>query len=255
MENNTVAEKLKSLYQLQSIDSQIDQIRVLRGELPQEVADMEDEVAGLHTRLNKFETELTKLEQQALDHKNNIKTAEALKAKYESQLDNVKNSREFDAINKEIEMQSLEMQISEKRIGSLIKEQAKKQDEIIILQNKAAELVKTLEQKRGELDTIVAETEKDEAKLQVASGIAAQKIEERYAVAYNRVRGNMKNGLAVVAVDRNACGGCFSQIPPQTQLEIKARKRILTCENCGRILVDLELSQEVNDETKQISSL
>jgi predicted nucleic acid-binding Zn-ribbon protein len=252
---NTVAEKLQALYQLQSIDSQIDQIRILRGELPQEVADMEDEVAGLHTRLHKFEAEHTALEKQVSEHKDNIKTAQALKSKYEGQLDNVKNSREFDAINKEIEMQSLEAQISEKRINNIGKEIVKKQDDIVNIQNKAAELVKILEQKRAELDGIIAETEKDEAKLLIASDGAAQKIENRYRSAYTRVRGSMKNGLAVVAVDRNACGGCFSQIPPQTQLEIKARKRILTCENCGRILVDLELAQQINDEIKQISSL
>ncbi len=238
----SVEEKLKALYMLQSIDTQIDKIRIVRGELPLEVQDLEDELAGLQTRIGNLEEEVAQLDQSINDKKNAIKEALTLIKKYEAQQGNVRNNREFDSINKEIEYQTLDIQLSEKRIKEFKAGIDTKQ--VLIDEAKAtlAERSGDLEAKKAELADIVAETEKDEEKLIAESNAAAVKIEVRLLAAYKRVRSNAVNGLAVVAIQRDACGGCFNQIPPQRQMDLRLRKKIIVCEYCGRILVDPEIA-------------
>jgi predicted nucleic acid-binding Zn-ribbon protein len=238
----SVEEKLKALYMLQSIDTQIDKIRIVRGELPLEVQDLEDELAGLQTRIGNLEEDVAQLDQSINEKKNAIKDALTLIKKYEAQQGNVRNNREFDSINKEIEYQTLDIQLSEKRIKEFKASIDTKQ--VLIDEAKATLVERTgdLEAKKAELADIVAETEKDEEKLIADSNAASAKIEERLLVAYKRVRTNAVNGLAVVAIQRDACGGCFNQIPPQRQMDLRLRKTIIVCEYCGRILVDPEIA-------------
>lgn len=234
----TIAEKLKQLYQLQQIDSQIDDIAVLKGELPVEVTDLEDAIAGLDTRIGKLQAHLDEKNNEKLEQKRLIKESEALIEKYKVQLDNVKNNREFEALTKELQMQELEIQLSDKKI--------KKFEEEIEQINKSLDNNKEIKKKnednlvtkKEELKEIIAKTEKDEEKLVKASEKARKKVEERLLKAYDKTRSSYRNGLAVVTVDRNSCGGCFNKIPPQLQLEIAMRKNIIVCEHCGRILVD-----------------
>jgi uncharacterized protein len=234
----TVEEKLKALFELQQIDSSIDKIRIVRGELPLEVQDLEDEILGLQTRLNNLNEELKSLEQQISDKKNIIKESEALIKKYEGQQGKVRNNREYDSITKEIEFQKLEIQLAEKRIKEF-KTAITSKKEVIELSEKALDDRKAdLQHKKSELDDIVAETQKDEEKLMKRSSDAEVIIEDRLLNAYKRIRKNAINGLAVVAVERDACGGCFNKIPPQRQLDIRTHKKIIVCEYCGRILVD-----------------
>jgi len=234
----SVEEKLKALFELQTLHTQIDKIRQTRGELPMEVADLEDEVAGLETRIQKIKADLDDLEDQIVTRKNLIKDALAATKKYEAQLNDVKNNREYDAISKEIEIQGLEVQVSEKKIKEYSFEIQNKTE---VYENALANITerkKDLELKKAELDMITAETEKDEAGILVKAKDAEKHIEERLLIAYNRLRSNAKNGLAVVSIQRDSCSGCFNQIPPQRQLDIRQRKRIIVCEHCGRILVD-----------------
>ena len=234
----SVEEKLKALFELQTLHTQIDKIRQTRGELPMEVADLEDEVAGLETRIQKIKAELDELEDSIVTRKNMIKESLAATKKYEVQLSDVKNNREYDAISKEIEIQGLEIQVSEKKIKEHTFEIQNKTE----VYEKALAIIterkKDLEIKKAELDTITAETEKEEASIIHKADNAEKKIEERLLIAYNRLRDNAKNGLAVVTIQRDSCSGCFNQIPPQRQLDIRQRKRIIVCEHCGRILVD-----------------
>ena len=245
----TVEEKLKALYELQTLHTQIDKIRQTRGELPIEVSDLEDEVAGLETRIQKIKGELDELEDSIVTHKNTIKEALAATKKYEVQLNDVKNNREYDAISKEIEIQGLEIQVSEKKIKEhsfeiLTKTEVYDKALAIITERK-----RDLEIKKAELDTITAETEKEEVAIISKAEDAEKHIEARLLIAYNRLRNNAKNGLAVVTIQRDSCSGCFNQIPPQRQLDIRQRKRVIVCEHCGRILVDegfaLEETQNV----------
>lgn len=234
----SVEEKLKALFELQTLHTQIDKIRQTRGELPMEVADLEDEVAGLETRIQKIKADLDELEDQIVTRKNLIKDALAATKKYETQLNDVKNNREYDAISKEIEIQGLEIQVSEKKIKEYSFEIQNKTE---VYENALANITerkKDLELKKAELDMITAETEKEEAGILVKAKEAEKHIEERLLIAYNRLRSNAKNGLAVVSIKRDSCSGCFNQIPPQRQLDIRQRKRIIVCEHCGRILVD-----------------
>lgn len=240
----TVEEKLRSLFKLQLVDTQIDKIRIVRGELPLEVQDLEDELAGLQTRISNLEEEVSQLDQSIKDKKNAITEAINLIKKYEAQQGNVRNNREFDSINKEIEYQSLDMQLSEKRIKEFKAAIDAKNDLIEQSKKILAERSNDLEHKKAELADIVAETEKDEQLLIEQSNVAAAKIEERLYSAYKRVRSNAINGLAVVAIQRDACGGCFNKIPPQRQMDIRLRKKIIVCEYCGRILVDPEIADE-----------
>lgn len=234
----TVEQKLKALYQLQTIHTKIDKLRQVRGELPMEVSDLEDEVAGLETRIQKIKNDLDELEDSIVTRKNMIKEAQAAIKKYEAQLNDVKNNREFDAISKEIEIQGLDIQVSEKKIKEFGFEIASKTEGYEKALVNLEERKKDLELKKAELDTITSETEKDEAVLTKQAEDAEKHTDERLLVAYQRLRKNSKNGLAVVTIQRDSCSGCFNQIPPQRQLDIRQRKKIIVCEHCGRILVD-----------------
>lgn len=238
MQELTVEEKLQNLYELQRIDTEIDKIKTLRGELPLEVQDLEDEIAGLETRIENLKVELGELDKTSSTRKMDIKKAEEAIKKYSEQLDNVRNNREYDALSKEIEFQKLEIELQEKRIREAQKAKAEK--EVLMEESKKRyeDKVSDLEAKKGELNDIINETHKDEESLQTKSEELAATIDERLLTAYRRIRSNARNGLAVVTVDRDACGGCFNKIPPQRQLDIRSRKKIIVCEYCGRILID-----------------
>jgi len=238
----TVEEKLVNLHELQSIDSQIDEIKVLRGELPMEVNDLEDEITGLETRVAKLKEEAEELNSAVSGNQLGIKEAKALIEKYEGQQGNVKNNREFDALTKEIELQNLEVQLAEKKIRDANNEMGAKQEYLKESEEKLASRVSDLELKKVELQQIVTKTEKEEAKLTKKSTSQKKKIEDRLLKAYERIRTNYRNGLAVVTIERDSCGGCYAKIPPQRQLEIRTRKRFILCEHCGRVLVDNELA-------------
>jgi predicted nucleic acid-binding Zn-ribbon protein len=240
----TVEEKLKALYELQTIHTKIDKIRQVRGELPMEVADLEDDVAGLETRIQKIKNELDDLEDDIVTRKNLIKDSQSNIKKYETQLNEVKNNREYDAISKEIEIQGLDIQVSEKKIREFGYEIATKTQ---VYEKALAELdarKADLDAKKEELGTITSETEKEENELQSQAEKAGKHIEARLLIAYNRLRNNAKNGLAVVTIQRDSCSGCFNQIPPQRQSDIRQRKKIIVCEHCGRILVDEQMAME-----------
>ena len=234
----SIEQKLEALYTLQQVDSKIDKIRAYRGELPLEVQDLEDEVAGLETRINNLQEETKKHTTDIANFKIKIKEAEAMIKKYEDQQNNVRNNREYESISKEIEYQQLDIQLSEKRI----KEATFKSEEIAVkidaAQQRLAERQSDLAAKREELQTIVEETQKEEEALLKRSTECEGLIEDRLLLAYKRIRKNARNGLAVVGINRDACGGCFNKIPPQHQLDICTHKKIIVCEYCGRILVD-----------------
>ena len=236
--DQTIEDKLNGLLELQQIDSSIDKIRINRGELPLEVQDLEDEVEGLDTRLSKLVDELKELETSISDRKNMIKDAKASIKKYLEQQKNVRNNREFDSISKEIEFQGLEIELAEKKINESKAKISHKEEIIETSRTKLEERSADLDLKKKELADISAETEKEEEKLKKKSDRARKSIEQRLIVAYDRLRNNSKNGLAVVSVERDSCGGCFNKIPPQRQLDIQARKKLIVCEHCGRILVE-----------------
>lgn len=240
----SVEEKLKSLYRLQQIDATIDKIRTIRGELPLEVQDLEDELAGIQTRINKLNDEVVELENSINDKKNAIKDSLALIKKYEEQQTNVRNNREYESLNKEIEYQTLDIQLSEKRIKEYKAQIDIKKQEIEQNEKNHADRSQDLVAKKAELDDIVSETEKEESQLMAESEASASKIEDRLLAAYRKIRSNAANGLAVVSIKRDSCGGCFNKIPPQRQLDIRMRKKVIVCEYCGRILVDQELADE-----------
>lgn len=240
-EDISVEEKLRTLFELQQIDSKIDKIRTVRGELPLEVRDLEDIVAGLETRVNNLSEELKALEDGITDKKNVMKDAQALIKKYEAQQGKVRNNREYDAITKEIEFQNLEIQLAEKRIKEFKANIIAKKEIIEQSEEELKERQKDLKLKQKELAEIVAETEKEEEALLKKSKNAESMIEDRLLNAYKRIRGNVMNGLGVVTVERDACGGCFNKIPPQRQLDIRTHKKVIVCEHCGRILVDAEI--------------
>lgn len=234
----SVEERLSTLYNLQKVVSEIDKIRTLRGELPLEVQDLEDEVAGLATRVEKYTADIDDLTQKINNRKLAIDEARAVIAKKEDEKNNVRNNREFDALSKEIEFQTLEIELCEKNIRDYNHEISVKQDEMADAQNRMQERTSDLEQKKAELDEIIAETKQEEENLAVKAKELEKLIEPRLLTAFKRIRKNARNGLAVVTVERNACGGCFNKIPPQRQLDIQMHKKIIVCEYCGRILVD-----------------
>ena len=240
----SVEEKLVNLYRLQRVDSSIDQIEILRGELPMEVKDLEDEVQGLVNRQTRIEEEINGITEFIEDKKAAIKESEALLAKYEQQSDNVKNNREFEAINKEIEMQGLEIKLAEKHIRDANEELAEKVKALENAKKNIATKDGVLTHKKGELEKIIADTEIEEKELRAKSDDARTHIDERLLYSYDRIRNSYRNGLAVVAVERDACGGCFNSIPPQRQSEIRLHKKIIVCENCGRILVESEMAEK-----------
>jgi len=233
-----IAEKLNALLELQAIDSQLDELRKLRGDLPEEVKDLEDEVIGIETRLKRFKTDIDSLQSEIAKHRLNKKDSDKLIAKYKEQQMNVRNNREFDAISKELEGQELEIQLSDRRIRDAEFKIKEKDDELTKVQIQLDTRKIALDAKRKELDKLIAESQEDEVRLLKESEKKANKIEERLLNAYHRIRSNAKNGLAVVAVDRGACGGCFNVVPPQRQADIMDKQKIIVCEHCGRILAD-----------------
>ncbi len=239
----TVAEKLKALYDLQLVDTAIDKIRILRGELPLEVQDLEDEIEGLQTRVSKFEDDIEVLQKSINGKNQEIANAQELTKKYEEQQKNVRNNREYDSLSKEIEFQTLEIELCEKRIreftGLIDEKKSVIEESTQVLDERKLDL----ENKNKELDDIVEETKKEETVMEKKSTVLEGIIEERLTTAYKKIRGNARNGLAVVPVERDACGGCFNKIPPQRQLDIASRKKIIVCEYCGRILVDAKISE------------
>jgi predicted nucleic acid-binding Zn-ribbon protein len=241
----SVEEKLASLLALQKIESKLDEYKILKGELPMEVSDLEDEIQGLHARQTRVEEEINGIQEFMNQKKQIIKDSDALVKKYEKQSENVKNSREFEAINKEIEMQQLEVKLAEKHIKDANEEVGEK---VILLERAKKNIAAkdgVLKNKKDELDKIIGTTEKEEKHFGKLADEAREKVEPRLLNSYDRIRKNYRNGLAVVPVLRDACGGCFYAIPPQRQSEIRQHKKIIVCENCGRILVDNELNDAV----------
>jgi predicted nucleic acid-binding Zn-ribbon protein len=238
----SVEEKLLTLLHLQKIESKLDEVQILKGELPMEVRDLEDEILGLHARETRIEEEVNGINEFIAQKREAIATAEALIKKYEKQSDNVKNNREYEAIQKEIEMQTLEMRLAEKHIKDANQEIADKAGVLDAAKKNISEKEANLKHKKGELDKIIGETEKEENEFRTKADAAKEKVDPRLLASYERIRKNYRNGLAVVPIVRDACGGCFNSIPPQRQSEIRQRKKIIVCENCGRILVDEELA-------------
>lgn len=244
----SVEEKLVNLVKLQKVDSKLDEIAILKGELPMEVSDLEDEIQGLHARQLRIEEEINGISDFIEKKKEAIKESEALLKKYEKQSENVKNNREFEAINKEIEMQQLEIKLAEKHIKDANEEIAEKIKVLDTAKKAIASKEGVLNNKKGELEKIIADTEKEENHYKELSEGARGALDSRLLFSYDRIRNNYRNGLSVVPVMRDSCGGCFNAIPPQKQSEIKQHKKIIVCENCGRILVDEDLNANV--ETK-----
>ncbi|MCW3122965.1 MAG: hypothetical protein JWQ38_2457 [Flavipsychrobacter sp.] len=242
----SVEEKLTAVLALQKIDSKIDEIQTMKGELPMEVKDLEDEIEGLQTRINNTDAEISSINTFIETKTNAKKEAQALIKKYEKQQDNVKNNREFEAINKEIEMQELEVKLNEKHIKDATYEQKDRLNGRIKTEEKIQAVEEALTIKRSELLKITADTEKEEKVLTKKSEEAKEKVDPRLLTAYDRIRASYRNGLAVVPIIRDSCGGCFNVIPPQRQSEIRQHKKIIVCEHCGRILVDLDLNEKVN---------
>ncbi len=241
-EDFSVEQKLKNLYQLQTILSEIDKIKRLRGELPLEVQDLEDEIVGLNTRVEKLQGEIASLKGEIASQKVAIDQAKASIAKYQDQQNNVRNNREFDFLTKEIEFQTLEVQLCEKKIADFNRQMEENTAELARTQETLSERSKDLEEKKNELDEIVHETKAEEERLREKAKGLEGSIDPRLLTAFNRIRKSTRNGLGIVYVQRDACGGCFNKIPPQRQLDIKMRKKIIVCEYCGRIMIDKELA-------------
>ena len=246
----SVEEKLRALYQLQSMLSEIDKIKTLRGELPLEVQDLEDEVAGLGTRIEKIQNEIAELKANVVNKKIEIEAAKVSVEKYKSQQENVRNNREYDVLSKEIEFQSLEIELCEKRIREAQAAEKAKNEELERSTVALEERKQDLEAKKAELEEIVSETKQEEERLREKAKALETTIEPRLLQAFKRIRKNSRNGLGVVYVQRDACGGCFNKIPPQKQLDIRSRKKIIVCEYCGRIMVDPELAGVVAEQSK-----
>lgn len=244
----TVEQKLRALYDLQLIDSRVDEIRNVRGELPLEVEDLEDEVAGLNKRIEKLENDLKLVEDSIKAKKIQIDDSKASIKKYSEQQKNVRNNREFNALSKEVEFQELEIQLAEKNIKEFKAQIEQKGEVIVTTKERLAEREKHLKHKKSELDAILSETEKEEKALIAKSAEYENNIEERLVKAYKRIRSSVRNGLAVVPIERGASGGSYFTIPPQVQVEIAGRKKIITDEHSGRILIDSELANEQHDK-------
>ena len=242
LQEYTVEEKLKSLYQLQVIFSEIDRIKTLRGELPLEVQDLEDEVAGLRTRIGNISGSIEEIKGEEAKRRTKIEEAKAMIEKYTEDQNNVRNNREYDLLAKEIEFQTLEVEFCEKKLRQYAGDLKAKNEEIDRTNAQLEERLAALEDKRNELEEIVAETKEEEEKLRDRAKVLEGTIEPRLLQSFKRIRKNTRNGLGVVYVQRDACGGCFNKIPPQRQLDVKMRKKIIVCEYCGRILIDPELA-------------
>ncbi len=240
----TIEEKLKQLFALQVIDSQIDQLQVLKGELPMEVNDLEDEIAGLGIRVGKLEAAIQDLEVEKTNHNNKIKEAEILSERYKKKMDEVKNNREFEALTKELEFQELDIKLSTKKIKGTEANIEIKKESLVNAQEKWEAKKEDLGSKKVELEKIKEKTDKEEIKLNKKADKQRKVIEDRLLKAYDKVRTSYRNGIAVATVERDSCGGCFNKIPPQVQLEIGMRKKIIACEHCGRVLVDGTLTEK-----------
>ncbi|TXE07146.1 hypothetical protein FUA26_13050 [Seonamhaeicola algicola] len=250
----TVEERLRALYDLQLIDSRIDEIRNVRGELPLEVRDLEDEVAGLNIRLEKLVASLEVIDNDITSKKNLIEESKALIKKYSEQQKNVRNNREYNSLTKEVEFQELEIQLAEKHIKEFKAQIEQKKEVISETKERLKERESHLKHKKGELNDILAETEKEEQALIEKSASYKEQIDERLVAAYDRIRGSVKNGLAVVPIERGASGGSFFTIPPQVQVEIASRKKVITDEHSGRILVDAVLAEEQKEKMEKLFS-
>lgn len=240
----SVEEKLAALLNLQKVESKLDAIAILKGELPIEVRDLEDEIQGLHARETRMEEEINGINEFIEQKKQVIVTSQELIKKYEKQSDNVKNNREYEAINKELEMQTLEVKLAERHIKDANEEIADKARALDTVKKNIANKEANLKVKKSELDKIIAETEKEEKEYAALSEKARASVDPRLLASFDRIRKNFRNGLAVVPVVRDACGGCFNAIPPQRQSEIRQHKKIIVCENCGRVLVDEDMNTE-----------
>lgn len=238
----TVEEKLKTLYELQTMLSEVDRIKTLRGELPLEVQDLEDEIAGLETRVQNFYKDIEELASAIATKKLEIQNAQTLIEKYTAQQDNVRNNKEFDFLTKEIEYQNLEIALCEKRIREFSIQEKSRTEEVENCKSLLNDRSQDLADKKNELDEIVSETKQDEEKLRERAKKLELQVDPRLLTAFKRIRKNARNGLAVVYIQRGACGGCFNKIPPQRQMDIKLRKKIIVCEYCGRIMIDPELA-------------
>ena len=243
----SVEDKLKALFSVQALDSKLDKLRAVRGELPMEVSDLEDELAGLQTRILNITNEIEELEDNIKVNTEKIKDSNSLIKKYTEQLNNVKNNREFDALNKEIELQGLEILAAEKRINDTSRQITEKNDQVEEVKNGLEGRMADLEHKKSELTEIVAETEKEEAHILIERVEVEKHVEEKLIKAYDRIRLNVKNGIAVAPILRSSCGGCFAKMPPQLEADIKSYKKIVICEHCGRVLVDAKLAG-IDDE-------
>jgi uncharacterized protein len=240
----TVKEKLKALYDLQMVVSEIDKIKTLRGELPLEVQDLEDEIAGLETRIDNFRAELKECEDIITGRKLDIENSKALTIKYKEQQDNVRNNREFDYLSKELEFQGLEIEFAEKKIREAQAMAKAKSDEMEGAEDHLSERRKDLDLKKQELEEIISETRTEEETLREKAKQIETLIEPRLLAAFKRIRKSARNGLSVVSVQRDACGGCFNKIPPQRQMDIRMGKKIIVCEYCGRIMIDPDMTAE-----------
>ena len=242
-QTQSVEERLKSLYELQSLLSQIDRIKTIRGELPLEVRDLEDNIAGLNTRVENYRREIDELRRKSLAEKEKINDSQQKIETYRTQLDNVRNNREFDLLSKEIEFQTLEIELSEKHINEYARITDTKNTEIASTLETLADREHVLQEKRAELEEIVSETRQDEERLREQAKQVEERIDDKRILnAFKRIRKNARNGLGIVYIQRNACGGCFNRIPPQKQMEIKLHKKVIVCEYCGRIMIDPELA-------------
>ncbi|RYD57653.1 MAG: hypothetical protein EOP56_07710 [Sphingobacteriales bacterium] len=246
----SVEEKLTAVLTLQKIDSKIDEIKTLKGELPMEVKDLEDEIEGLQTRLQNIDAEINSINNFIEAKTNGKKEAQALIKKYEKQAENVKNNREFEAINKETELQELEVRLNDKHIKDATYELKDRGNQRLKTEERMQQVQEALNQKKAELEKIIGETEKEEKVLSEKSETAKAKVDPRLLTAYDRIRTSYRNGLAVVPILRDSCGGCFNVIPPQRQSEIRQHKKIIVCEHCGRILVDNDMNDQISAENK-----
>lgn len=246
----TIEERLRALYSLQTIDSKTDEIHRLCGELPLEVQDLEDELVGLETRMEKIEKDIEGYEADIVKRKNDILTAKDAIKRYQTQQNQVRNNREYDSITKEIEFQNLEINLCEKKIKEAEQQLVTKRAMLNDSKERHEDRTKDLERSKAELESIIADTQKDEEALGAKRAAYSEKIEDRLLNAYTRIRGGAKNGLAIVPVQRDACGGCFNKIPPQRQLDVASHKKIIVCEYCGRILIDEALANEVAESIK-----
>ncbi|MFR9166022.1 MAG: zinc ribbon domain-containing protein [Dysgonomonas sp.] len=240
----SVEDKLRTLYELQIKQSEIDKIKTLRGELPLEVADLDDEIAGLKTRLSKYEADLKDFTTAIAQQKQKIQDCNLKITKYTEQLENVRNNREFDHLSKEVEFEKLEIELAEKRIKEFTQDSKVLSEQIESSKELLTERSADLDQKKGELDEIVAETKQQEEQIREEIKTIEAEVEPRLLQAFKRIRKSARNGLAIVPIERGACGGCFNKIPPQKQMDIKMRKKIIVCEYCGRIMIDPDLVSE-----------